>query len=50
MGKVSPTFCTDCDHDPCICDIEDGDIDGCIHGVPWCEQCPECDEEDGDED
>lgn len=30
-------------------DAED-DGDFCIHGVPYCEECEDCDEEDGDED
>lgn len=32
-------------------DITSGEdeVDGCLHGVPWSEECPECDENEGDQ-
>ena len=52
MGKVSVSHCLDCDETPCMCD--DGDLDEdddvCPHGVPFDEDCDECEEEDEDED
>lgn len=26
------------------------EVDGCLHGVPWCCECEECNEEDDDGD
>lgn len=44
--------CLDCDETPCMCD--DGDLDDdddtCPHGVPFDEDCNECEDEEDDED
>ena len=26
------------------------DVDGCLHGVPWCEDCPFCQDEEDEAD
>ena len=25
---------------------EDSEVDGCLHGVPWCDICPDCNDEE----
>lgn len=55
MEQVTTSqVCLDCDETPCMCDdddlLDDDDDDCCVHGVPFTEDCDECEEEDEDED
>lgn len=29
---------------------EEGEVDGCLHGVPWCDECPDCQDEEDEAD
>lgn len=49
-----PGFCGTCGWPPqaCMCDEDESDIergvDGCLHGVPWDEDCEWCDDEEAE--
>ena len=31
-------------------DDEEFGVDGCLHGVPWCDECPNCQDEEDEAD
>ena len=47
-------WCPDCGEPrsacQCTCFEDDDEAEVCIHGVPWCEECSFCDEEEDELD